>query len=89
MTQEVASELETVARRVKDGWVIDGRKMWTSHSQIAAGIMNGKSLVDGVDNPVRLQNLDPPLVGVDAVLGDDGRPPGFDRGGSTMSSPVG
>ncbi len=48
-------------------------------AQVAARIVNRKSLVDGVDDPVRLQNLDPPLVGVDAMLGDDRRPAGLDR----------
>ena len=42
-------------------------------AQIAARVVDRKSLVDGVDDPVGLQDLDPPLVGVDAVLGDDAR----------------
>ena len=49
-------------------------------AQVAARIVDRKSLVERVDDPVGLQDLDPPLVGVDAVLGDQRRPAGLDRG---------
>ena len=49
-------------------------------AQVAARIVDGEALVDGVDDPVGLQDLDAALVGVDAVLGDQHRPAGLDRG---------
>ena len=42
--------------------------------------MDGKAFVESVDDPLRLQDLDTSLVGVDAVLGDDRRPAGLDAG---------
>src|ERR1700730_1381996 len=49
-------------------------------AQVSAGIMDGKAFVESVDDPLRLQDLDTSLVGVDAVLGDDRRPAGLDAG---------
>ncbi len=49
-------------------------------AQVPTRIVDGKSLVDRVDDPIRLQDLDAPLVGVDAVLGDKCGPAGLDRG---------
>ena len=40
-------QIETVARRVSNGWILDGRKLWVSHAQIAAGIMVAARKVDG------------------------------------------
>jgi hypothetical protein len=48
-------------------------------AQIAPRIRDRKSLVHRVDDPVRLQDLDAPLVGVDAMLGNDRRPAGLNR----------
>jgi alkylation response protein AidB-like acyl-CoA dehydrogenase len=52
------SQIETVARRVADGWVINGRKLWTSHAQIAAGVMVAARKVDGEDRHVSLFMVD-------------------------------
>jgi alkylation response protein AidB-like acyl-CoA dehydrogenase len=52
------SQIETVARRVDDGWVISGRKLWTSHAQIAAGIMVAARKFDGGDRQVSLFMVD-------------------------------
>src|SRR5260370_12962856 len=31
--------MRTRARRVEDGWQLDGHKLWTSHAAVAAGIV--------------------------------------------------
>ena len=57
-------------------------------AQIAARVVDRETLVDGIDDPVRLQDLDAPLIGVDAVLGDQRRPSGLDRGARGQESGI-
>ncbi|MCU1374279.1 MAG: acyl-CoA dehydrogenase [Actinomycetia bacterium] len=52
------SQIETVARRVDDGWIISGRKLWTSHAQIASGILVAARKIDGDDRQVSLFMVD-------------------------------
>ena len=33
------AQVETTAREVPGGWLINGRKLWTSHAEIAAGVL--------------------------------------------------
>ena len=49
-------------------------------AQVDARIVQGVALVDGVGDPIGHQQLDPTLVGIDAVLGQQRRPAGLDRG---------
>jgi acyl-CoA dehydrogenase len=51
-------QIETTARRVEDGWVINGRKLWTTHAQFSAGIMVAARKADGDDRAVSLFMVD-------------------------------
>lgn len=71
-----AGGIRTTARRTDNGWVINGRKMWSSHAQIASGIIVTARRVDE-DNKVSLFILDKryctyqalvvPTIGFDAT----------------------
>jgi alkylation response protein AidB-like acyl-CoA dehydrogenase len=52
------SQIETVARRVDDGWLLSGRKLWISHAQLAAGIMVAARKQGGEDDEVSLFMVD-------------------------------
>src|SRR6516225_7387678 len=49
-------------------------------AEVAPGIVDRVARVNRVDDPVGLQDLDPSLVGVDAMLSDENRTARFDRG---------
>jgi acyl-CoA dehydrogenase len=48
------SQIETTARRDEDGWVISGRKLWTSHAAIASGVLVAARKIDGPGQGVSL-----------------------------------
>jgi alkylation response protein AidB-like acyl-CoA dehydrogenase len=52
------AQIETTARAVDDGWVINGRKLWTSHAAIAAGILVAARKIDIDERTVSLFLLD-------------------------------
>jgi alkylation response protein AidB-like acyl-CoA dehydrogenase len=52
------SQIETTARPRDDGWVISGRKLWTSHAAIAAGVLVAASKIDSPGQAVSLFMLD-------------------------------
>jgi alkylation response protein AidB-like acyl-CoA dehydrogenase len=52
------SQIETVARRVDDGWLLSGRKLWISHAQLAAGIMVAARKQGGEGDEVSLFMVD-------------------------------
>jgi alkylation response protein AidB-like acyl-CoA dehydrogenase len=72
------SQIETTARRADDGgWILNGSKLWTSHAQVAAGVMVAARKIDGDDNLVSLFMVDRdeqeydvqivPCLGMDAI----------------------
>jgi acyl-CoA dehydrogenase len=52
------AQIETAARRTEDGWVITGRKLWTSHAAIASGVLVAARKIDTPDKEVSLFLLD-------------------------------
>jgi alkylation response protein AidB-like acyl-CoA dehydrogenase len=52
------SQIETTARASDDGWVINGRKLWTSHAAIAGGVLVAARKVDTPERSVSLFLLD-------------------------------
>lgn len=51
-------QIETTARQAGDGWVINGRKLWTSHAAIAAGVLVAARKVGTFRGEVSLFLLD-------------------------------
>lgn len=52
------AQIETAARQVDGGWVISGRKLWTSHAAIASGVLVAARKTDVPGTPVSLFLLD-------------------------------
>jgi acyl-CoA dehydrogenase len=52
------AQIETAARQVDGGWVLSGRKLWTSHAAIAAGVLVAARKVGTPGQPVSLFLLD-------------------------------
>jgi acyl-CoA dehydrogenase len=52
------SQIETTARRVDGEWVLNGRKLWTSHAAIAAGVLVAARKVDSPAKEISLFLLD-------------------------------
>ena len=52
------SQIQTTARRVDGGWVLSGRKLWTSHAAIAAGVLVAARKLDAPDAGISLFLLD-------------------------------
>jgi len=52
------SQIQTTARRVDGGWVLSGRKLWTSHAAIAAGVLVAARKLDAPDEGISLFLLD-------------------------------
>jgi acyl-CoA dehydrogenase len=52
------SQIQTTARRVEGGWVLSGRKLWTSHAAIAAGVLVAARKLDTPDEGISLFLLD-------------------------------
>jgi alkylation response protein AidB-like acyl-CoA dehydrogenase len=52
------AQIETTARRTDDGWIINGRKLWTSHAAIANGVLVAARKVDRPGKEVSLFLLD-------------------------------
>jgi acyl-CoA dehydrogenase len=52
------SQIQTTARRVDGGWVLSGRKLWTSHAAIAAGVLVAARKVDTPEAGISLFLLD-------------------------------
>jgi alkylation response protein AidB-like acyl-CoA dehydrogenase len=51
-------QIQTTARRVDGGWVLSGRKLWTSHAAIAAGVLVAARKLDAPDEGISLFLLD-------------------------------
>jgi alkylation response protein AidB-like acyl-CoA dehydrogenase len=70
-------QIETTARRSDDGWIIHGRKLWTSHAAIASGILVAARkvqdprqdvslfLLDGAKDTYEVRNIE--CIGGDAI----------------------
>jgi acyl-CoA dehydrogenase len=52
------AQIETTARHTDDGWIINGRKLWTSHAAIASGVLVAARKVDSPAQEVSLFLLD-------------------------------
>jgi alkylation response protein AidB-like acyl-CoA dehydrogenase len=52
------AQIETTARRSEDGWIINGRKLWTSHAAIASGVLVAARKIDSPGQEVSLFLLD-------------------------------
>jgi alkylation response protein AidB-like acyl-CoA dehydrogenase len=72
------SQIETVATRREDGWVLNGHKLWTSHALVASGVMvAARKVEDGQRGEIALFLVDRseqkydirkvPLLGFNAV----------------------
>jgi alkylation response protein AidB-like acyl-CoA dehydrogenase len=72
------SQIETVATRTEDGWLLNGQKLWTSHALVAGGVMvAARKIEDGERGEIALFLVDRgeqkydirkvPLLGFNAV----------------------